>query len=292
MADAIDLSGIRCLVTGATGAFGRTVAAKLRACGAELVLTGRSAAALDALAAALAETPGGTVDTVALDLAEPEAVEQLIRATGGRLDVLVNNAAIQGPIAPFAEGDFAAWTETVRLNLVVPAELCRAVVGALEARAAAHRRRSKIINLSGGGATGARPNFSAYAVAKTGLVRLTEILAEELRERGIDINAVAPGAMPSAMTHSILAAGPALCTARELDLAQQAHGEAGGAAMDRASDLVAYLASSESDGITGKLIAAQWDPWPRFGALRDTLAATDIYTLRRIVPADRGQDWS
>jgi hypothetical protein len=63
------------------------------------------------------------------------------------------------------------------------------------------------------------------------------------------------------------------------------------AAMARATDLIAYLASSVSDGVTGRLIAAQWDPWPNFSTLKDELDTTDIFTLRRIVPKDRGRDW-
>jgi 3-oxoacyl-[acyl-carrier protein] reductase len=56
--------------------------------------------------------------------------------------------------------------------------------------------------------------------------------------------------------------------------------------------LVAYLAGTRSDGITGRLLAALWDPWPHLHERRDALSASDIYTLRRIVPTDRGPDWT
>ncbi len=290
MTDTPDLTGILCLVTGATGALGSAIAEKLRARGADLVLTGRSASALDALAADLRAVPGGLLDTVLIDLAEPGAPARLIAALDGRLDVLINNAAVPGPIGSLAETDFAPWEETVRMNLVMPAELCRAAIPLLVA-AAAKGRRAKIVNMSGGGATSPRPNFSAYSVAKTGIVRFTEILAGELRAQGIDVNAVAPGALPSVMTRNILAAGAALCAPHELAIAEKAQGAAGQAAMAKATDLIAYLSSSVSDGVTGRLIAAQWDPWPNFAALREALDKTDIFTLRRIVPKDRGLDW-
>lgn len=290
MTDIADLTGRCCLVTGATGVLGTAIAEKLRARGADLVLTGRSAAALATLAASLDAEPGGALDTVTIDLAGQGAPAALIAALGGRLDVLINNAAVPGPIGPLAETDFAAWEETIRLNLVMPAELCRAAIPLLAA-AAAEGRHAKIINLSGGGATSPRPNFSAYSVAKTGVVRFTEILAAELRERSIDVNAVAPGALPSVMTRNILAAGAALCAPNELAIAERAQGEAGLAAMAKATDLIAYLASAESDGVTSRLIAAQWDPWQNFAALKDALDKTDIFTLRRIVPKDRGLDW-
>jgi NAD(P)-dependent dehydrogenase (short-subunit alcohol dehydrogenase family) len=288
--DILDLTGTRCLVTGATGVLGGAIAARLRARGADLVLTGRSAAALESLVAELRNAAGGALETVTCDLAAPGAVEALIAALDGRLDVLVNNAAIPGPIGPVAGSDFAAWDETIRFNLLLPVEICRAAIGLLAA--ASGRRRAKIINMSGGGATSPRPNFSAYSVAKTGVVRFTEILAQEVRAQGIDVNAVAPGALPSVMTRNILAAGAALCAPHELAIAEKAQGEAGAAAMARATELIAWLAAPASDGVTGRLIAAQWDPWPNFPALRAALDASDIYTLRRILPVDRGQDWS
>jgi 3-oxoacyl-[acyl-carrier protein] reductase len=285
-----DLTGVRCLVTGATGVFGTAIARCLRQRGADLVLSGRSAPALEALAAGLHIMPGGGIDTVALDLSLFGAAQALIDAVSGTLDVLINNAALPGPIEPVETGDMAAWAETIRFNLVVQVEICSAAIPRLAEASA--RRRAKIINMSGGGATSPRPNFSAYSVAKTGFVRFTEILAGEVDRQGIDVNAVAPGALPSIMTRNILAAGEKLCAPHELKIAAAAQGEAGQAAMARATELIAYLASSGSDGITGKLIAAQWDPWTDFGKFRQRLAASDIYTLRRIVPADRGEEWS
>lgn len=290
MTEPCDLTGARCLVTGAAGVFGTAIAQRLRRHGADLVLSGRSAAALDMLAAGLRAMPGGSIDTIALDLAGLGAAQALLDAAGGTLDVLINNAALPGPIESVETGDMAAWAETIRFNLVVQVEICQAAIPRLAA--AATRRRAKIINISGGGATSPRPNFSAYSVAKTGFVRFTEILAGEVAGQGIDVNAVAPGALPSIMTRNILAAGGTLCAPHELKTAAAAQGEAGQAAMARATELIAYLAASASDGITGKLIAAQWDPWPDFGELRQKLAASDIYTLRRIVPADRGEEWS
>jgi NAD(P)-dependent dehydrogenase (short-subunit alcohol dehydrogenase family) len=288
--ESLDLTGVRCLVTGATGVFGTAIAERLRQRGADLVLSGRSAAALDGLTAALRALPGGAIDPIAFDLSPPGAAEALIDRLSGTLDVLINNAALPGPIEPVETGDMAAWAETIRFNLVVQVELCHAAIPRLASAAA--RRRAKIINISGGGATSPRPNFSAYSVAKTGFVRFTEILADEVDRQGIDVNAVAPGALPSIMTRNILSAGEKLCAPHELKVAAAAQGEAGQAAMARATELIAYLASSVSDGITGKLIAAQWDPWIDFGKLRQKLAASDIYTLRRIVPADRGEEWS
>jgi len=168
---------------------------------------------------------------------------------------------------------------------MAPVAMCRLIVPWM-----AERRRGKIINLSGGGATGPRPNFSAYAASKAALVRFTEILAAETCDLGIGVNCIAPGAMPTAMLESILASGPCLAGQREYESAVNA-GRSGTSTLDRAADLCVFLASRESDGITGKLISAVWDPWERLADHLEDLQSTDVYTLRRIVPEDRDLDW-
>jgi hypothetical protein len=93
-----------------------------------------------------------------------------------------------------------------------------------------------------------------------------------------------------AIAAEALAAGPER-VGEELyrDLLRQK--EAGGTSLGRAAALAAFLASPHSDGITGKLISAVWDPWEGLGVHREELRGSDIYTLRRIVPGDRGKSW-
>ena len=284
------LSGLRALVTGAYGTLGTAICQRLRADGAALLLVGRSADRLQDLAAALAAASPGPagLEILAVDLAAPDAVERITAtvAAGGGLDLLVNNAAIQGPIGPLWENDWEAWQETIRLDLLVPVALCRSLVGQF----GRDGRRGKIVNISGGGATGPRPNFSAYGVAKAALVRFTETFAHEVRERAIDINAIAPGALASQMTQAILAAGTVRAGNTEAATARKA-AAGDGTAQNKAAALVGWLASGASDGVTGRLLAALWDPWPTLDQRVAELAASDIYTLRRIVPEDRGRRW-
>ena len=150
------------------------------------------------------------------------------------------------------------------------------------------RGYGKIINLSGGGATGPRPAFSAYAASKAALVRLTETFAEELRGTGIDVNAIAPGAMNTRMLAETLAAGPDRVGEHAYSLALRQRDE-GGAGVERGAALAVFLASPVSDGISGRLLAAQWDDWESLPARVDALMASDVYTLRRILPEDRPQ---
>jgi len=152
------------------------------------------------------------------------------------------------------------------------------------------RGRGKIVNISGGGATSPRPGFSAYAAAKTALVRFSETLAHEVAERSIDVNSIAPGVLNSRLTRAVLDAGPDRVGRHEYEAAENtARGPIDG--RERAAELCTFLASAASDGITGKLISAQWDPWPSLAEHRTDLNGSDVYTLRRVLPRDRGFTW-
>jgi NAD(P)-dependent dehydrogenase (short-subunit alcohol dehydrogenase family) len=149
--------------------------------------------------------------------------------------------------------------------------------------------RGKIINLSGGGAASPRPDLTAYGVSKCTIVRFTETIAQELSGTGIDANCLAPGAMNTQMLREILEAGPTGAK-REYDKAIKQE-QTGGASLERAAELAAFLASPASDGITGRLISAVWDNWPDLIHHKEQLDDSDIYTLRRIVPEDRKLKW-
>jgi 3-oxoacyl-[acyl-carrier protein] reductase len=151
--------------------------------------------------------------------------------------------------------------------------------------------RGKIVVLSGGGATNPLPNISAYAASKAAVVRLMETLAEELKSFHVDVNAIAPGALVTRLVDEVLAAGAEKVGAAFFEK-NKTWKEKGAVPLELGASLAVYLASAESDGITGKLISAQWDPWKDLQKYRDELAKSDIYCLRRIVPEDRGKKWN
>jgi 3-oxoacyl-[acyl-carrier protein] reductase len=202
-----------------------------------------------------------------------------------RLDILVNNAAIIGPIGKVWETDWDQWNTAIRVNLLAPVELCRLVVPWMAVNGG-----GSIINVSGGGATGPRPYFTAYGTAKAALVRFSETLARETSELRIRVNAVAPGAMATEMAEAVLRAGPERAGAEEFSRAQR-QTEAGATVPENAAELVAFLASSAAERVTGRLISAVWDPWRTLSNHVAELEESDIYTLRRIVPLDRGRNW-
>lgn len=239
----VPLAGRTAIVTGGTRGLGAEIARAFTAAGAHVIAPGRAQA----------------------DVTDPEACARL---AAHEPDILVNNAAITGPVGPLERNDWDEWTRTIATNLLGPVQLCRAVIPGMR-----ERGRGKIINLSGGGATGPRPNFSAYATAKAGLVRFTETLARELDGTGIDVNAIAPGPLNTRMREDILDAGPELA-GPEYEQARTR----GETSFEPATRLAVFLASAASDGISGRLLAALWDDWE---TLQPPLDA-DVYTLRRI----------
>jgi NAD(P)-dependent dehydrogenase (short-subunit alcohol dehydrogenase family) len=201
------------------------------------------------------------------------------------LDVLICCAGIQEPIGPAMEIDPLVWRKNLGVNLDGTFFAIRAFYPLLKKSGA----RSKVICFSGGGATGARPNFIAYGVAKTGVVRLVEMLAAEWQNEKVDINAVAPGAIFTNMTGQVLKSGAKLAGQKEFEQASKLpHDNV--ESLRKVLELVEFLLSPRSDGISGKLISAVWDPWETFPEFKTDLAG-DIYTLRRIVPKDRGKAW-
>ncbi len=276
----LQLKGKRALITGSSSGIGRALAAHLLAHGHQVWGLARS----DQSAFA-ARQPGfhsTCCDVAAWPQVERAAAE--VAAAWPRVDGLVTCAGLQGEIGPALTADPLKWSATVRANLDGTYFAIRAFHPSL-ARAP---RRAKIVCFSGGGATKARANFSAYAAAKTGVVRLVETIAAEAHGQPLDINAVAPGAINTRLTDEVIALGPRVAGQAEYDTAVKQKA-AGGAPLDRALGLVDFLLSEKSDGITGRLLAAPWDPWPTLDRHAAALAASDIYTLRRIVPEERGQ---
>ena len=236
------------------------------------------------------------------DYSAVAAAASAYAAAWPQLDAVICAAGLQGEIAPALTADPLKWSATIRANLDGTYFALRAFASLLVQPAPAASRK-KIICFSGGGATKARVNFSAYGVAKTALVRLVETIAEENRDQPLDINALAPGAINTRLTDEVLALGPSVVGAAEYAAAQKQKAAAlvpsslatadasADPALTRALDCVEWLLSPASDGITGRLLSAPWDPWPTLGDHRAALAASDVYTLRRIVPEDRGQKW-
>jgi NAD(P)-dependent dehydrogenase (short-subunit alcohol dehydrogenase family) len=284
------LTGRAAIVTGGSHGLGKEIARTFIASGARVLICGRDGAALDRARTELesiAPDPA-SIATATADVSEPDGADAVVSRALERfshVDVLVNNAGVYGPMGPVEDVAWEEWEQAIRVNLFGSVLFARAVLPHFRANG-----YGKIIQLSGGGATAPLPRLSAYAASKAAVVRFAETLAEEVRGTGIDVNAVAPGALNTRLLDEVLEAGPERVGSvfYERVLEQRA---GGGTPLEVAAGLTVFLASSESDGITGKLISAPWDPWAELWSHVEDLRSSDVYTLRRIVPADRGLDW-
>ncbi len=264
------------LVTGAGRGIGKRLALGFAARGARVGLLARSKAELD-LANLEIEHAGGVAMRIRADVNDQEQIHAAVdrmRVTFGGVHVLVCAAAVQGPIGPLMNCAPKAWNEVILTNLVGLANSIRAVLPQM-----VERRSGKIIVLSGGGAASARPNFSAYAASKAGAARLVETVAEEVREHNVQINCMSPGGTYTNMTDEILRAGEAAGD-REIDNAREVR-RTGGVPAEQQIELALFLASEQSNHISGKLLHVN-DNWKR---LREHNVEADFFTLRRMQKA-------
>ena len=274
------------IVTGASRGLGRLITIELASAGIDVLMVGRDEQAL-AQTAEAASKPAASLHPFVCDLSRPEAAETVVLAARqlGAVDILVNNAAIQGPIGPVWETDFAAFEATMRVDFLVPVALMRAVLPGMLARGAGW-----IVNISGGGATAPQPMFTAYGAAKTALVRVAETVAAETAGKGVRVNSVAPGAFASGMTKAIITGGQA-AGEWERQSAERILTSRDDTAAQQTAKFVAYLVAGPGRDVTGKLISTLWDPWTELHQRWDDIGGNDVYTLRRIVPADRKLTW-
>jgi NAD(P)-dependent dehydrogenase (short-subunit alcohol dehydrogenase family) len=279
------------LITGGSQGLGRAISEAFVREGASIVICARDEKTLAATQAELRQLAGPAQKILAktCDVSSESQVNELMAfaLSGlGSLDVLVNNAGVYGPMGPTESVSLEEWKRAMDINLYGVLLPCRAAIPHFK-----QKRRGKIIVLSGGGATNPLPNISSYAASKAAVVRLMETFAEELRAFNVDVNAIAPGALATRLVDEVLAAGPEKVGAAFYEKNKKWKAE-GATPLSLGANLAVYLASAESDGITGKLISAQWDPWAKLHEHRDELNQTDIYCLRRIVPEDRGRKWN
>jgi 3-oxoacyl-[acyl-carrier protein] reductase len=263
------LKNFSVLITGGGSGIGKAAALSFKQAGAKVVIAGRD---LKKLKVASKEIG---VDFFQVKVEDIKSVKKLVSQVVKKnkaIDVLINCAGVYGPIGKFAGNNIKEWQEALAINLLGTANMCHAVLPVM-----LKKGRGKIINLSGGGAVQPFENFSAYATSKAAVVRLTENLAVEYKNSGIQINAIAPGAINTKFLERVLKAGPNLAgeTFYKKSIEQK---KSGGDSVLAATNLMLFLCMPKNQ-ITGKLIAAKWDNWPHFTS---ALNNTNQYTLRRV----------
>lgn len=249
------------MVVGGTGRLGARIASRLAARGWSVIVASRRGT----YGRAGQRLAGG------IDVCQPDQLMALaeLASSCGRLAAWVNAAATTGPVGDSDQTMLTQWPQTLAVNLVGSAAGCAAAARFGDVSTA-------ILNISGGGATAPRPGVGAYAASKAAVVRHTETLAAEFSPAGVRVNALAPGAFASDLWTEQLRAleGPPPAASEHV--------------LDRAAACATWLLSDESRPLSGKLVAAQWDPWDTW-CHEDliTLQDSDMLTLRRREPGPR-----
>jgi len=284
-----DLQGRTAFITGGSRGLGEAIAEAFLVAGAKVALCARNVQELEQTADRLSRRfSRQSVDAFPLDVTDSSGVqESLDRILNrfGDLHILVNNAGVYGPMGPLWKISAEKWDQALRINIQGSVYPIRAVVPYFLSKG-----YGKIIQISGGGATHPLPRITAYAASKAAVVRLAESVAQDLKGTGVDVNAIAPGALNTKMMDELLEAGPEL-VGQELFSKMKKVADQGGTPMEVGARLAVFLASPASDGITGRLISAPWDRWEDWPKHLADLDRSDAYTLRRITGKDRGLTW-
>lgn len=231
------LEGRVAIVTGGSRGIGKATCIALAKEGAKVVVVGRNETICHEVASAITAS-GGTAMAVKADVSSEADVAYMVAATMeryGRIDILVNNAAVNMPYKTVAEMDLADWNRIVSVNLTGTFLCCRAVVPVMTTQ-----KNGKIINLSSRGGRDGEAGRSPYRSTKAAVIIFTECLAAEVKEHGIDVNAICPGAVKTDMMSEITRGNVPVYAMEPEDIAS----------------IVVFLASDESRAITGTAIDA------------------------------------
>ena len=286
------------LITGATGGLGFELVKYFYANGYSLVITDINLNKLKKVKKEIQNlriNNKQTIDIYKLDFNRIEKIKFdklkiFVLKNIGTPAVIINCAGFIGKIGKAWETEAKDYVNAFNCNLFSVIEICSRFVPLM-----IKKKYGKIINVAGGGATSPRENFTPYALAKTSIVRYTENLARELEllqgNLNLNVNCISPGIMKSGMTKHILEFGKRNVGKNEIDkLKKEFSKETDSKKL--AAELCLFLASKESDGVSGKLISAVWDNWKDLPKRKKDIADSDVYTLRRIIPSDRGFKWS
>ena len=253
------VAGKRALITGAAGGIGSATARALAAGGARVALVDLDAEGLAPLRDELASTtgnPAAAFPALAGDVTDAADVERYTAAAAdamGGLDVLFNNAGIEGPVAPLQDYDDDAYDRVMRVNVRgVWLNLKRGVTLMLQGGG------GSVINMASGAAIRGLPLLSAYVASKHAVLGLTRAAAVELGDAGVRVNAVCAGPIDTRMIHS-LASQSADHAEGSVD---NAHAEfirpipmGRYGQPEEIAELVAFLASDASSYVTGAAIS-------------------------------------
>jgi NAD(P)-dependent dehydrogenase (short-subunit alcohol dehydrogenase family) len=266
------LKGQVAIVTGGGRGIGKAITEGLAAAGVSVAITGRSVSHLEETVAAV-ENMRVKALAFPADVTDAEAMKRLVTETEsslGPVDILVNNAAIEGPLGPMWQVSNGAWRYCLEVNVMGGFNCAQAVLPGMTSRGT-----GRIINVASGGGLFAVPYDTGYSTTKAGLIRLTEGIAIEAEEYGVYAFVIHPGVVHTGMSDTVMNSPDG-----QKWLPGYPEALAGGATpVEWASELVKFLASGAADGLTGCFISVN-DDYRDMARRADEIKQGDMHTLR------------
>ena len=262
------------IITGCTSGLGLAIAKKL-ANSANLFLVSRDLKKLNELKDSLENNKNHSIYSV--DLSNTKLSKKIIyeanKQFDEKIDVLINNAGMYGPVGPLDSCPDEIWEKNIKLNLITPALLIKYTLPIMK-----KNNFGRIINISGGGAVKPMSTLTAYCASKSGLVRLTETIAHEIKDyENITINAIAPGFLATKFHDEVINSQTANKELHKITIEKIQNG---GDDPNRTVNLIENLIDINSK-INGKLISSIFDNLEKLNKKKLT-TETNFFTLRRI----------
>jgi NAD(P)-dependent dehydrogenase (short-subunit alcohol dehydrogenase family) len=261
------------MITGGGRGLGRSFALGLASSGMSVAVVARTEEELQETVRQV-EAAGGRAEAFRADVSNPNDVAETVRAVErklGGIDLLVNNAGVGGPVGPAWRVDPDSWWSCLEVNLRGTFLCCRAVAPGMLARG-----RGRIINVASAAGEVAVPYMSAYNTSKTAVIRFTETLAVELREHGIQVFAISPGPVRTAMTEELITSEEGR---RWLPWCARLFENRWDVTAEPATVLVLFLSTGAGDRLSGKCLSALERP-ADVARVVERIQRDDLYTLQ------------
>ena len=275
------------IITGGSRGIGKAIAERFAQEGCNLIIASRTKSELEKAAELIKKRFSINVSSYKTDIGNENEVAAMVQQTikkFGKIDILVNNAAIIGPMGEISKINGQEFFDTLKNNIGGTVFCTKAVIPYMKSQ-----KRGCIINLSGGGGLYPLPYYDAYSASKAAIVRLTENFALELEEFDITVTAISPGAVNTKMFNEQLKADRKSIGEKNWQ-ALQDRLASGGDSIDKAPELTLFIASQNRKELNGRVISAIWDNWENISFQKEKIIDTDIFQMRRIIPKDRGID--
>lgn len=275
------------IVTGGSRGIGAAIAKRFAQEGCNLLLVARTKSELEKTATSIKRQFSVNVSSYQADIGNENEVVLMVQHTiteFNKIDILVNNAAIIGPMGEISQIEGKDFFNAIRNNIGGTVFCTKAVIPHMKPQ-----KQGCIINLSGGGGLYPLPYYDAYSASKAAIVRLTENFALELEEFHINVIAISPGAVNTKMFDQQLKVDKNSIGKKNWQ-ALQDRLASGGDSIDKVSELALFIACQNRKELNGRVISAIWDNWENISNKKEKIIDTDTFQMRRIVPKDRGID--